>query len=123
MLLAALKFDGKVDWAWWAIFAPLFLWKFIACLGALVGAIVWMRNPHFRLEGDSYVHFKAMLISLALHLILLMFELLVSDRLTSGRHLWVLVFVPLCVGSVASVVACLWAVKHERSFEVSSEGE
>lgn len=74
---------------------------------------------YYRLEGDSYVHFKAMLISLALHLILLMFELLVCDRLTSGRHLWVLVFVPLCVGSVASVGACIWAVKHDRSFEVN----
>lgn len=68
------------------------------------------------------MHFKAMLISLALHLILLMFELLVCDRLTSGRHLWVLVFVPLCVGSVASVGACIWSVKHDRSFEVSDFG-
>lgn len=71
-----------------------------------------------RLEGDSYSHFKAMLISLSLHLILLMFELLACDRLTSGRHLWVLVFVPLIFGSVASVGACVWSVKHDRSFEL-----
>lgn len=72
----------------------------------------------FRLEGDSYAHFKAMLISLSLHLILLMFELLACDRLTSGRHLWVLVFIPLIFGSVASVGACVWSVKHDRSFEL-----
>jgi ABC-type phosphate/phosphonate transport system permease subunit len=59
-----------------------------------------------------------MLISLSLHLILLMFELLACDRLTSGRHLWVLVFIPLISGSVASVGACVWSVKHDRSFEL-----
>lgn len=71
-----------------------------------------------RLEGDSYVHYKAMLISFSLHLILLMFELLACDRLTSGRPLWVIVFVPLIFGSVASVGACVWSVKHDRSFEL-----
>lgn len=62
-----------------------------------------------------------MLISLALHLILLMFELLVCDRLSSvtSRNLWVLVFIPLIFGSVASVGACVWSVKHDRNFEVS----
>lgn len=90
----------------------------IATLGAFVGSIIWCRNPHYRLEQDSYSHFKAMLISLSLHLILLMFELLACDRLTSERHLWVLVFIPLIFGSVASVGACVWSVKHDRSFEL-----
>lgn len=48
-----------------------------------------------------------------------MFELLACDRLSSGRHLWTLVFIPLIFGSVASVGAAVWAVKHDRSFEVS----
>lgn len=145
-----LFYDRITDWPYWAIFAPLWIWKGIATLGATIGAIVWCRYPHYRynilpiismsdcsyivnilidffnfcniharrLEGDSYSHFKAMLISLSLHLILLMFELLACDRLTSGRHLWVLVFVPLIFGSVASVGACVWSVKHDRSFEL-----
>lgn len=79
---------------------------------------MWCRYPHYRLEGDAYTQFKAMLISLALHLILLMFELLACDKLTSDRHLWVLVFIPLIFGSVVSVGACVWAVKHDRSFEL-----
>lgn len=83
-----------------------------------MGAIVWCRYPHYRLEGDAYTQFKAMLISLSLHLILLMFELLACDKLTSERHLWVLVFIPLIFGSVVSVGACVWAVKHDRSFEL-----
>ncbi|XP_004523969.1 transmembrane protein 185B [Ceratitis capitata] len=116
--LLAFRWDGQIDWPYWAIFMPLWIWKGIAILGAAVGAIVWCRYPHYRLEGDSYTQFKAMLISLSLHLILLMFELLACDKLSSGRHLWVLVFIPLIFGSVASVGACVWAVKHDRSFEL-----
>lgn len=82
------------------------------------GTFVWIRNPHYRLEGDSYIHYKAMLISFSLHLILLMFELLACDRLTSNRPLWVIVFVPMVFGSVASVGACVWSVKHDRPFEL-----
>lgn len=71
-----------------------------------------------RLEGEAYIHYKAMLITLALHLILLMFELLACDKLQSGRHLWILVFIPLIFISVVSIAVCIWAVKHDRSFEV-----
>uniref|UniRef100_U5EWF6 Putative conserved plasma membrane protein n=1 Tax=Corethrella appendiculata TaxID=1370023 RepID=U5EWF6_9DIPT len=117
-ILFCLRLDDIIDCPYWIIFVPLFLWKFIATLGASVGAIIWCRCPHYRVEGDSYAHFKAMLISLSLHLILLMFELLACDRLTSGRHLWVLVFIPLIFGSIASVGACVWCVKHDRSFEL-----
>lgn len=52
VLLAALKFDGELDWAWWAIFAPLFFWKFFASLGAACGSFVWLRHPHFRFESN-----------------------------------------------------------------------
>lgn len=97
---------------------PLFFWKALVFMGAVVGTYVWIRHPHYRLEGDSYVHYKAMLISFSLHLILLMFELLACDRLTSNRPLWVIVFVPLIFGSIASVGACVWSVKHDRSFEL-----
>lgn len=60
-----------------------------------------------------------MLISLSLHLILLMFELLVCDKLNSDRHLWILVFIPLTFISIVSIAICIWALKHDRSFEVS----
>lgn len=60
-----------------------------------------------------------MLISLSLHLILLMFEFLLCDRLTNGNHLWILVFVPLIVSSIVSVFFCIWAIKqNDRSFEI-----
>lgn len=73
---------------------------------------------YFRLEGEAYIHYKSMLISLALHLILLMFELLVCDKLESSRHLWTLVFIPLIFISIVSIAVCIWAVKHDRSFEL-----
>lgn len=60
-----------------------------------------------------------MLISLSLHLILLMFEFLLCDRLTNGKHLWILVFIPLIVSSIVSVFFCIWAIKQaDRSFEI-----
>ncbi len=59
-----------------------------------------------------------MLISLATHLLLLMFELLVADNLESHRHLWILVFVPLVFVSLISIPICIWSVRHDRSVEL-----
>lgn len=86
--------------------------------GASVGSYVWWRHPHYRIEGEGYVHYKAMLICLALHMLLLMFELLVCDKLQSNRHLWILIFIPLIFISIISIAVCVWAVKHDRSFEL-----
>lgn len=116
--LFALRLDCTVVWSYWTVFIPIWFWKFMVITGATVGSYVWWRYPHFRLEGEAYVHYKAMLISLALHLILLMFELLVCDKLESGRHLWILVFIPLIFISIVSIAVCIWAVKHDRSFEL-----
>lgn len=59
-----------------------------------------------------------MLISVVLQVLLLMFEVLVCDKLENNRHWWILVFVPLIFISIISVVVCIWAAKHDRSFEV-----
>ncbi|CAG9861483.1 unnamed protein product [Phyllotreta striolata] len=117
-ILFALKLDKCVSWSFWIVFTPIWVWKVLVIMGAIVGSYVWWRYPHFRLEGEAYVHYKSMLISLALHLILLMFELLVCDKLESARHLWILVFIPLIFISIVSVAVCIWAVKHDRSFEL-----
>ncbi|KAL1501495.1 hypothetical protein ABEB36_006806 [Hypothenemus hampei] len=114
----ALRLDNYITWSYWIVFTPIWIWKSLVILGATVGSYVWWRYPHFRLEGEAYVHYKSMLISLALHLILLMFELLVCDKLESSRHLWILVFIPLIFISIVSIAVCIWAVKHERSFEL-----
>lgn len=102
---------------------PLHNWDFfpgLVIVGSFIGSIVFLKNPQYRLENDSYIQFKSMLISLSLHLILLMFEFLVVDRLSNEKHLWILVFIPLIVSSIVSVFFCIWAIKqqNERSFEL-----
>lgn len=86
-------------------------------LGALVGVLVWICNPDYRLSESSYTHFKSMLIALSLQLLLLMFELLVCDKLESNRHFWTLAFVPLIFVSLLSIAVAIWALKNERDFE------
>ncbi|KAK9753924.1 Transmembrane Fragile-X-F protein [Popillia japonica] len=116
--LFALRLDQAVTWSYWCVFTPIWVWKTLVIAGATIGSYIWWRYPHFRLESEAYIHYKSMLISLALHLILLMFELLVCDKLESGRHLWILVFIPLIFISIVSIAVCIWAVKHDRSFEL-----
>lgn len=73
----------------------------------------------FRAEGETCVEFKAMLIAVGLHVLLLMFEVLVCDRVARGNYFWLLVFMPLFFVSPVSVAACVWGFRHDRSLEVS----
>jgi len=63
-----------------------------------------------------------MIVATGLQLLLLMFELLACDKLGSDPHkmMWILVFIPLFCIAIASIGLCVWAVKHGRTFEVSS---
>ena len=58
----------------------------IVISGAAVGSYVWWRRPQSRLNSEEFLQYKAMLISLAVHLLLLMFELLTADNLETNRH-------------------------------------
>ncbi|MGH0136061.1 UNVERIFIED_CONTAM: hypothetical protein FKN15_031001 [Acipenser sinensis] len=87
-------------------------------IGASVGTGVWARNPQYRAEGETCVEFKAMLIAVGIHLLLLMFEVLVCDRIERGNHFWLLVFMPLFFVSPVSVAACVWGFRHDRSLEL-----
>ena len=62
-----------------------------------------------------------MVMCTGLHLLLLMFEILACDNLETQSHSWVLVFIPLIFMAVVSIGVCIWAVKNERSFEVSGQ--
>ncbi|XP_018006602.1 transmembrane protein 185A [Hyalella azteca] len=116
--LLSLRLDKLLDWTYWAVFAPLWLWKAFVVAGALVANIVWIKNPHYRLEGQSAIQYRALLISLGIHLFILLFELLLADNLETGRHSWLSVFSPLIVISLVSIAACIWGVKHNRSIEL-----
>lgn len=118
-VLLALRLDGIIQWSYWAVFAPIWLWKLMVIVGASVGTGVWARNPQYRAEGETCVEFKAMLIAVGIHLLLLMFEVLVCDRIERGSHFWLLVFMPLFFVSPVSVAACVWGFRHDRSLEKS----
>ena len=78
----------------------------------------------FRGEGESHVDFKAMIICLALHLLLLMFEIFVCINLGGGQQFpWRLMFMPLYVLSSLSIIACIWGFRHDRSVEVCSSNK
>lgn len=117
-ILFSLKLDNRITYSYWLVFLPLWIWKSLAIMGAFVGLIVWLRNPEFRASHSSYVHFKSMLISLSLQLLLLIFELLVCDKLETKRHTWTLAFVPLLFISLLSISICVWSVKNGRGFEL-----
>lgn len=117
-ILLSLKLDNRITFSYWLVFLPLWIWKSIAALGAFVGLLVWIRNPEYRLSNSSYVHFKSMLISLSLQLLLLMFEILVCDKLETRRHTWTLAFIPLMFISLLSISVCIWSVKNGRGFEL-----
>ncbi|KAK2552642.1 Transmembrane protein 185B [Acropora cervicornis] len=72
-------------------------------------------------EGESHIDFKAMIISLVLHLLLLLFEIFVCINLGGSHHFpWRLMFMPLYVLSSLSIVACIWGFRHERSVELET---
>lgn len=117
-ILFAMRLDGTITVSYWAVFLPLWIWKSLVVTGAAIGVCVWARNPDYRLSESSYISFKSMLISLSLQLLLLMFELLVCDKLESGRHLWTLAFIPLLFVSLLSVAITVWSLKNDRSFDL-----
>ena len=74
---------------------------------------------------------KAIIICLALNSLLFIFEILACDQMNSvdemampyryqGRHLWLIVFMPLFLTSPVSIAACVWGFKHDRGLEVST---
>nr|CAG4637118.1 EOG090X087A [Ceriodaphnia reticulata] len=116
--LFSLRLDGVMKTCYWGIFAPLWIWKLLVLTGAGVGSLAWWKHPSSRMDPESYIHFKSMLVSSSLHLLLAFFEVLACDKLQSSRHIWVLVFLPILFLSIVCIAVSIWALKHERPFEV-----
>lgn len=138
--LFSLRLDGVLSTCYWSIFAPLWIWKCLVFIGAGIGLVAWWRHPLNHMDPESYIHFKSMLVSssmpavmldcipfqytffinsiIGLHLLLIFFEVLACDKLQSSRHIWVLVFLPMLLLSLLCIAISIWALKHERSFEV-----
>lgn len=117
-LLFALRLDNTIEWSYWVIFLPIWIWKIFVIAGASLGSYIWWKRPQYRMEHNSHVQFKAMVICTGMHLLLLMFEFLACNNLEAETHSWILVFIPLMFLSLVSIGICIWAVKNDRSFEM-----
>ncbi|XP_003740551.1 transmembrane protein 185B [Galendromus occidentalis] len=121
LLLLSLKWDGYIDADYWLVFSPLWLWKFIAVSSTLAASYIWHRQPQYRFDQESLVEYKSMMMSISLHLLILVYEVLVCDNLETAsrsRHLWTLICIPLVALCCLAVVVCIWSVKHDRPFEM-----
>lgn len=49
-VLLSLRLDGVIQWSYWAVFTPIWLWKLLVIFGASVGTGVWAHNPQYRSE-------------------------------------------------------------------------
>ncbi|EDO35343.1 predicted protein [Nematostella vectensis] len=119
-ILLALRLDGTIRWSYWAVFTPVWIWKMMVISGAMTGICFWIKHPEYRGEGESHVEFKAMIICLILHLLLLIFELLVCINLGGRNYQWRIMFMPLYVLSSLSIIACVWGFRHDRSVELET---
>lgn len=119
-ILFSLRLEGSIQCSYYIIFLPLWIWKVIVIIGCSLGCYVWLTKPYYRNERDSHTQFRGMIISSSLQMLLLMFELMVCDKLNNNRpHVfWLFVFIPLFSISVVSTGLCIWCIRHGRSFEL-----
>ncbi|XP_076027738.1 transmembrane protein 185-like [Genypterus blacodes] len=52
-VLLSLRLDGVIQWSYWAVFAPIWLWKLLVIIGASVGTGVWAHNPQYSNHNGS----------------------------------------------------------------------
>lgn len=117
-LLFALRLDNTITCSYWLVFSPLWLWKFVALAGVLVGSVSWCRMSR-RFERDTFIQYKAMLISFATNTMLFSFELIACEKLDAHKTTpWSICFIPLYALSLISIGSCIWSIRYDRSYEI-----
>lgn len=118
-ILISLYLDGIIEWSLWLVLIPIWILKLIVILGAIIGTIVWFRQSYSRNEVDGYTEFKAMFITFALQTLLLLFELLLCNKLeNNAQSSWILIFTPIYLVSPLSIGACVWSYRNARNMEL-----
>ena len=44
----SLRLDETIQWSWWIVFLPIWIWKVLVFLGAAIGTFIWLKNPQSR---------------------------------------------------------------------------
>jgi len=118
VVLFGLRIDKFILWNYYIVFIPLWIWKVCVFTGASIGTAVWIKHPEYRRENS--VDLQAMFIAASFHILLLLFELMVSTNLQFDIVPFRIVFIPIYGMSVLSIAACVWGYKHERQLELET---
>ncbi|CAF1107240.1 unnamed protein product [Rotaria magnacalcarata] len=117
-ILFALRIDEYIKISYWLVFLPLFIWKFLVVFGACIGIFVWCKNG----DGNRIIRTpdndcQALIIYFVMHILLLIFELLICDKLENRLETrWITCFTPLLICILISSISCLWSLKAQRNF-------
>ena len=118
-LFLSLRLDNTLTCSYWLIFTPLWIWKTAVFFGVIFGSITWFRLAERRFEPEVFIQYKSMILSFATNLVLLLFELIVCEKLESRNTLpWSYCFLPLYLLSLVSVATFIWSIKYARSYEI-----
>lgn len=118
-ILLELQLDNVIEWSYWIIFTPIWIWKIIVFSGCISGTLIWINHPEYRRGERSDLY--AMLICTFFHSLIFIFELLLCSNLSSFTAVpYRAVFAPIFLISALSIVACIWGFKHDRSLELET---
>ena len=117
--LFVLRLDNTLSFSYWLVFAPLWIWKVTALAGMIMGTVSWCRMSRRRFEGDTFIQYKAMLLSFTTNSLLFLFELIACEKLEASRNTpWSICFIPLYALSLISIGSCIWSIRYNRSYEI-----
>lgn len=124
-ILYACREERFVHWPYWLIFLPLFFWKFLAIVGAIVGILTYCCIRPRNRDRHSPIQCRALFLNLIETILLLCFEILICYNLeqplgSAERLTWIVCFLPLILLSIISVFTYVWLLRHGRSWEIQA---
>ncbi|CAF1186607.1 unnamed protein product [Adineta steineri] len=124
-ILYAFREQLFILWPYWLVFLPLFIWKILAILGAIIGIFTYCCIRPRNRERNSPIHCRALFLNLIETILLFLFEFLICYNLeqpkdSEYRLTWIVCFLPLIVLSIISVFTYVWLLRHGRSWEIQA---
>lgn len=120
--LLALRLDHTIELHYAVIFLPLWICESMVFVGAFIASISYFISPPSSSETVLRSDFHGMILCTGEHALLCMFEALACYKLQSEATIdelpWLLVFAPLFALSLLSIIVAIWAIRHDKSFEL-----